>query len=142
MWAWFRPETLPLEWSEIQTSLGPGCRGSNGSPCYPDVLPEAGIEDGSYPCNQWISRLAPSPIQYLSGLRHCQISPKLQERAEIHPCLLDLGANTFLLVYRLPRVLWDGELDSFADYKRPPEESRNLWDGGAAQLEELSGPVD
>ena len=60
---WFHLETLPLGWSEIEMSLGPGCRGSNGSPCYPEMLPEAGIDGGSYPCNQQISGPVPYPIQ-------------------------------------------------------------------------------
>ena len=133
---------LPLGWSEIEMSLGPGCRGSHGSPLYPEMLPEAGIDGGSYPRNQRISGLGPSPIQYLFGLRRRQISPELQEHAEIHPCLLGLGADAFLLVYRIPGVLWDGELDSLANHKQPPKESRNFRDGGAAQFQEFGSPVN
>ena len=106
------------------------------------MLPKAGIDGGSYPRNQWISRPAPSPIQYLSRLRHCQIGPELQERTEIHPCLLGLGADAFLLVYRIPGVFWDGELDSLANHKWPPKESRNFQDGGAAKFQEFGSPVN
>ena len=106
------------------------------------MLPEAGIEDGSYPHNQQISGPVPSPIQYLSELGHRQIGPELQEHAEIHPCLLGLGADAFLLVYRIPGVFRDGELDSLADHKWPPKESRNFWDGGAAQFQEFGSPVN
>ena len=132
----------PSGWSKIETSLGPGCRGSNGSPRYLEMLPKAGIEDSSYPCNQRISRPVPSPIQYLSGLHHCQISPELQERAEIHPCLLGLGVDAFFLVYRIPGVFRDGELDSLANHKWPPKESRNFRDGGATQFQEFGSPVN
>ena len=70
------------------------------------------------------------------------IGPELQERAEIHPCLLGLGADTFLLVYRIPGVFRDGELDSLADHKWPPTESRNFRDGGVAQFQEFGSPVN
>ena len=133
---------LPLGWSEIETSLGPGCRGSNGSPHYPEMLPKAGIDGGSYPRNQRISGPVPSPIQYLSGLLCRKIGPELQECAEIHPCLLCLGADAFLLVYHIPWVFRDGELDSLANHKRPPKESQNFPNWGAAQLQEFSGPVN
>ena len=92
-----------------------------------------------------ISRLAGQhcpPYSISPDSRHHQIGPVLQEHAEIHPCLLGLGVDPFLLVYCIPGVFRDGELDSLANHKRPPKESRNFRDGGAAQFQEFGSPVN
>ena len=142
MWGLVPSGNAPSQVVRNRDELGPGCRGGHGSPHYPEMLPEAGIDGSSYTRNQRISGPALSPIQYLSGLHHRQIGQELQEHTEIHPCLLGLGADAFLLVYCIPRVFRDGELDSLANHKWPPKESRNFQDGGMAQFQEFGSPVN
>ena len=84
----------------------------------------------------------PSPIHDLTGFRRRLIGPELQERAKVHPCLLGLGADAFLLVYRIPGIFQDGEFDPLANHEQPREESWNFWDGGAAQFQEFGSPVN
>ena len=95
---------------EIETSLGPGCRCGNGSPRNLEMFPETGVEHGPYPCNHRIGGPTPSPIHDLTRFCHCLVGPELQERTEVHPCLLGLSTDTFFLVDRISGVFRDGEL--------------------------------
>ena len=108
-----------LQRSEIETSLGPGCRCGNGSPRNLEMFPKTGVEYGPYPRNHRIGWPMLSPIHDLTEFHHCLVGPELQEHAEVQPCLLGLSADTFFLVDHISGVFRDGKLYLLTDYERP-----------------------
>ena len=85
---------------------------------------------------------APSSIQSFSGPSGCQVRPKLQQGAEVHPGFLGLSTDTLFLEQRFRWVFRDGIDYGLSHDKWRPQEQLDVRDRVIAVFNKFFRPVD